>query len=290
MWSFILFLCGLIVNAVGEFTTVFDGAWDFTHENRVFRAYICSVNSKSIYLSITEMWTNEEDIIHEYTIGVCHFDQLSESDSKFVLASSDAYVLASRTDRNKNGYFSSIVVLRYEKSEDTTYIHFKLTKETRPGSIKLIKGEDPDHFKRDQCWIAPSDGVQNTAYPQVWTAPKQDEQLVIIRKKAKSGCWGLFDSDGTLQKGNGGYLSTIQLQYNEQLMLTKWFDVGDDYKAPACKTGSGMFMIIQESVALLSWQCNDGKSGYQYRMQLSTDVKDDPNYQCPLLTSSKTDL
>ena len=312
----LLSLISLINVFGGEYETVFDGVWDFEHEDRSFRVHVCSVEEEDIYLSLGEVWFDDDsrERPNIYTVGVAHFDKISESDKKIVMASTDSYVLAERTDRNKNGYFESIFVLRYEKEEDNMYIHFKLRKKDRPTNIIMNKEEnasdefiESDEFSQYACWIPPERKLKiHNNYPQVWKefgaivgngGPRSDQQIsfIISRKKEKSGCWGYVDNNGNIKNEQGGYFTSIDLKYDDKLMLTKWYDVGLKYKTNnKCKSGTGMFMIFgkieYEYIAMYSYQCNDGKSGYQKTFKIWKEVSDGTAYQCPLLTPPKTDL
>eukprot|EP01084_Bolivina_argentea_P122615 217258_1 len=270
--STIFMILLLITSSSDTFSTIFDGVWDIIHEDRTFHAYICSESENNIYLALSEIKQDPKGGNHlmRYTIGVSHFDKISESDKKVVIVSSDSYILGKRDDRNKNGYFESIFVIRYEKEEDETYIHFKLNKKDRPTNIKMIKDEDNDDYNKWACWIPPPkrEISKINSYPQVWKASgykyEQSDTLMMVRSKLKSGCWAWVDTENNIKKTEeGGYFSSFDFKYDDDnLVLFKWFDVSDKYmKGNDCKNGSGMFMIIGKwdfkYMGLLSMQCND---------------------------------
>ena len=307
--SRLLFLLVVILTVFGveaeDFKTVFDGIWRFEYENRSFRLYACSIDEENIYIGLSELWF-EGNMEREYTIGVSYFDRVSESDQKVVVASSKSYVLAEKTAKNKNGYFDSIFVLRYEKEEDKAYIHFKLKKKSRPTNIEMTKFNYFEENMNRKCWIplkSTSSKKINNEYPQVWkehfggyAIETGYSPLIITRKNAKSGCFGHIDNDDIVGPERGGYLSSIQLKYNDTLMLTKWFNVGSGYPEVQhqCQSGTAFFMIIDQTendyFAILSAQCKDAQSGYETLLKLDKELYDKPQYQCPILTPPKTDL
>lgn len=300
--SLVPFLIFIINVFSEEFKTVFDGIWRFEHEDRSFRLYVCSIDEENIYIGLTEIWV-EDNMEREYTIGVSYFDRISESDQKVVMASSKSYVLAPKTDKNKNGYFDSIFVLRYEKDEDKAYIHFKLQKKSRPTNIVMIKYDYFEEYIHRKCWIpftsSESEKI-HSEYPQVWKEYSDEFELdhipmILTRKKAKSGCFGNIDDNNIVSQQRGGYLSSIELKYDDKLMLTKWFNVGAGYKNHPCQSGTALFMIVDgnndnDYFAILSAQCNDGKRGHEYVLKLDKTLYEISEYQCPILTAPKTDL
>ena len=320
----LLFMSTHLLCTLSQMSTVFDGVWKFEHADRHFLAHICVMDEDAIYMSVAEQMEDAS----QYTIGVSYFDKITDSERKSILAGRHSFVLSQRGEKNKNGYFESIFIVRYEKEKDEMYLHFKLFKKERPTNILMTKDVDNEDFDKFTCWVPPYDfdiKAIDGRFPQIWKSKgmhrkfrsvdytcakiclifaddisavqsEDNNYLVLSRKKTKEGCFGWADRDGRIQSESGGYLTAIEYGYDGKLMMFKWFDVGSKHKKGApCKSGSGMFMVIGQVVdsyvASFSWQCDDGTTGQQLMLELAeSDEQLESKYKCPMLVAAKTDL
>ena len=289
----------IIPTIFGQLISVFNGVWSFTFDDRSFKAYICAEDEDAVYFSIVEVLPDDS----EYTISVAFFDKITESDTKAILAGSDCYILSKRDDsntgKNKNGYFKTVLVVRYEKPDDEMFIHFKLNRRDRPGNSVMKKLEGDEGWNKWSCWVPPFDYEYEqipNEYPQVWRSGmienERDNHLIITKKREKEMCWGWTDAEGEVLTKNGGYFTAIEQGYDGKLI---WFDVGTQYGThDDCRSGSGFMMVIGQKrekwMAQYSWLCNDGKTGRQVEVELHQSFAVEPKYKCPMVVAGKTDL
>jgi len=144
-------------------------------------------------------------------------------------------------------------------------------------------------LERRQCLHPEGATVWDVPTPSKWRSALSSEHdrffdTVLVSEDASRSCWAYEDVYGNTHLHGAIFGANQPLQWDGALVLGRW----DDFTNPdKCYVGSQFMVMLDEDLALLSYQCEDKMTGRQILLHLS-DL--DPEENCPFEVENPAQL
>lgn len=132
-------------------------------------------------------------------------------------------------------------------------LNFNLEKDLSKSGTSLWKSK---FFRKDRCY----------------------RYLLFTENEHKADCWKITTRNGNIKQSGYIYASDYDLKWNGNLMINKFDNAA---KIPDCKVGTQFLIFVNSNTALLSYQCRDRITGYQYLIYRSKNVDKKEELKCP---------